>query len=432
MNKQGRYGAALSACVLSACATNAVTPAQRSHFDAQLSRLSARPAALVADGCVVRDEVGTDFVLRSPSEAAGRAVARSAEDFLRARGIGPQRTVMPFVCGQYEGTEPTFPMADHASAKPAPQPLPLPIEATTQQNPALAAAYRSLLRAVADAPQLPEKGGQMSTVLPLDDAQRHILRGALGVDDVWVVSGGGAQVSAGKSIGTGVLTGVLAVALTGGMFVSSTMSVSGHGYTIALIDLRDGSMHWKKQQTGMQGDPTNVAVFSADWASKAFEPLVPATLVAGTVPSPVTVSAAPATLAAAAPPVAAPAPALSVPMMPVADATAVAAANRGAPAAVPASPSVEAPQPPPAAAAPAFAAIAVRVHDRITLVDGVSLRSAPTPQSAIWKQIPTGTVVTVDARIVNATGIWLYLAAASERGWIPESELALPGVARVD
>lgn len=420
MNKRCHYGAALSACVLSACATNAVTPAQRTHFDAQLSRLSARPTALVADGCVVRDEVGTDFVLRNPSDAAGRAVATSAEDFLRARGIGPQRTVVPFICGQYEGTEPSFLMADHASAKPAPQPLPLPIEAATQQNPALAAAYRSLLRAVADAPQLPDKGGQMSTVLPLNAAERHVLRGALGADDVWIVSGSGVQVSAGKSIGTGVLTGVLAAALTGGMFVSSTMSVSGYGYMIALVDLRDGSMHWKKQQNAIQGEPTNVAVFNADWANKAFEPLVPATLVAVTAPSPGTAAAAPIALA----PAPAPGLALAAPVAP--------AGNPGASAAVPASLAVEAPPPATAAATQAFAPPAVRVHDRIALVGGASLRSAPTPQSAIWKQIAAGTVVTIDARIDNATGTWLYLTAASERGWIPESELALPGVARAD
>lgn len=375
MNKRCRYGAALSACVL-----------------------SARPAALVADGCVVRDEVGTDFVLRHPSDAIGRSVAASAEEFLRARGIGPRRTVVPFICGQYEGTDPSFLMADHAEAAPAPQQIPMPIDAATQQNPALAAAYRRLLRAVADVPELPGKDGQMSAGLVLNDAERHLLRGALGVDDVWIVSGGGVQVSAGKAIGTGVLTGVLTVALTGGLFATATMPVSAYGYTIALVDLRDGSLQWKKQQKAIPGEPTNAAVFNAAWADKAFEPLVPATLVATNAPQPV----APAMPAASA---------ALAPALPVATEPVVTPVN---------------PAPP---TAPAFAAAAVRVHDRVALVDGVSLRSAPTPQSGIWKQIAVGTVVTVEARIVNATGSWLYLAAASERGWLPESELAVPGAA---
>lgn len=271
-----------AAATLTACAT--VSPEQRAHLDAEALRLQGHPAALVTDGCILRDRLGDgDFVLRNASVEVGQAIARSAEQVLAEQGLPLSKKVTPFVCGValLEKDNQPVAVADTVDDETRDRvDLPIVLDDRLAADADLVAGYRALLESAVKAPATPAaKAGvappQLTTQLALDDAMVTRLKAEFGTSTVWVARVAGAQVSAGKSIGYGMLTGLGSAILSGGTYIVTSQPISGSGMDLVLIDLDDKRVRWKKSLSQQPGDPSKTESYDMAWARNMFDPLFP-------------------------------------------------------------------------------------------------------------------------------------------------------------
>lgn len=266
---------------LTACAS--VSQQQRAYLDAQLQRASSKPSTLVADGCVIRDEIGDDYILRRASIDVGNAVAASSKGYLSSRGVRVARTVVPFACGSADTAVTSLPVAENkSSALVRNAAVPIPLLPSLSGDLDLTNAYRQLLQQTVQSDPVgasglagkdlsgPDSARQFS----LSDEYARVLRQQLG-DQVWVVRAGGRQVSMGKTIGVSVLTAVLTAGLTGGAAVASSTVADGNGYDVALVDLTRREILWKKRLAVQAGDPGDPQMYGPTWAMTMFDPLLP-------------------------------------------------------------------------------------------------------------------------------------------------------------
>jgi hypothetical protein len=282
----------LAGIVLAGCATTP-SPVQRTYFDQQATTIKQAQASLVSDSCVVRDEVGDDYVLRQASRDVGIAGSTAAVNYLTSQGYHVTPAVTPFICGTalLTGGKTTVKVAENADTPSIETTIPIALLDSVRDNPALADAYRQLLQKVsaaisADDKKSPSLQGK-TTPLQLTQEQLAVLKQELGNSYVWVVSTGGLQVSGGKSIGVGILTGIVSLALSGGTMVSTSMPIDGNGYDLALLNLETNEIIWKKHLQAQSGDPADSKLYNATWAKSLFEPFLSTTTMAAASTAPV-------------------------------------------------------------------------------------------------------------------------------------------------
>jgi hypothetical protein len=274
-----RFIALCMLLLVSGCAT---TPdsTQRSYFDQQAATARQSPAAMVVDGCVFRDEIGIDYVLRNASQDIGKKSADAASHYLNTNGHTISTTIVPFICGTSKGTEAIF-VAEDIGTPTVESQLPIPLVEQVRENPDLSKSYRELLVKVAEAIAADSKESLSrqgkSTSLGLTMEQVEILKRDVGGDQVWVLLAGGAQVSTAKSVGVGTLTTVLSLALSGGTYVYMSTATDGYGYDVALLNLGTNQIIWKKSVKGQPGDPADTKIYTAEWAKNIFDPFILAT-----------------------------------------------------------------------------------------------------------------------------------------------------------
>jgi len=292
--------------LLGACATASTRPTvpEKSFFEQQEERLTAEGASIVSDGCVLRDEVGTpDFIIKSASQTAGEAAAKSLADVLRSSGRSPVVEVTPFVCGghfpglalyvttsgpsnpynsetqQFAGTDapsggsvdrrPAWPVAQTAKDKPKPSNLPIALVQTVQDTPALADAYSAMLEKSENADIRFTSDGLTPDTHPLglSDEQLSLLKSALKSANVWIVRGGGTEVSVGETIGVATLS---AMATLGTVSVAPG---SAGRIDVALVDLNHNLLLWT-QHSVFRGDPGKAGLYTATQLAPLLAPFI--------------------------------------------------------------------------------------------------------------------------------------------------------------
>lgn len=280
----GRFNvllALIGSVFLYGCATIKPTPEQRVYYDQNVEMLRGENVGLIFDSCVVRDEVGQDYVLRMATEEISDAMHSSVNYYLQSSGYKIAASRAPFICGSVtpdEGSDTaTLKMADYVDEDPIETAFPIPQLEELEEQPELGGAYRDIIRYVTEAEpstskDSPSREGRAAE-LELDPENVRLLREAVGTDFVWVVRAGGVQVSAGKSFGTGLLTGLLSAGLSGGALIMTQSSVAGNGYDVALVDLAENSLIWKKAKAS-RGDPTDPALYNYNWARALFVPFL--------------------------------------------------------------------------------------------------------------------------------------------------------------
>jgi hypothetical protein len=247
---------------------------------------------------------------------------------------------------------------------------PLPLTDRVRVNAALAAAYRQLLADVARVPSGGASSGSES--LGINQEQSALLMADVGSPTVWVLEVGGTQVSAAKSMGVGMLSGVATLLTFGVGFVA--MPVDAIGYQVALVDLQSRQIVWRKPPSQMRRDPGDMASYDADWAKAAFTPLIDANSASGESRVP---SVAPAGLA-------------RNPVM----------------------------QPSPAVPSQGTQAAKIALGPRTTSRE-TPLRKRPMLGDEPFVQLAQRADIDVQLQMTNAQGEWLYVKAAESEGWVP-------------
>ncbi len=132
------------AVLITGCAA-APNKEQRAYFDQQAASARGIQASLVSDTCVVRDEVGADYVLRQASTDAGIAARRAASSYLRSRGYRLTYAVTPFICGvtRLTGDAASVEVADAEGAERVKTTVPIPLLNRVREDARLADSYRS-------------------------------------------------------------------------------------------------------------------------------------------------------------------------------------------------------------------------------------------------------------------------------------------------
>lgn len=270
MSNARRVGVVFLSLLSSACATRSVQMDQNTYYDQQYSMLVSETVAVVSDGCVLRDQIGEDYFVRDPSQAVADSVGNAAVAYLKSRGMRVSILVTPFACAVKVPVNSVLDLvADKADATPARIRLPIPLIDAVKTDPKLAEAYQQLIaKTVSAIVTAEDKTGKPERTLQLSDAHIALLRNALGVRKVWVLRGGGVQVSSGKSV-------VSAVA-TSGEALGLAAPSNGYGYDIALMDLQLQKVLWKKRLAVPGGDPSTEVVYDSEWARTLFSPLLPA------------------------------------------------------------------------------------------------------------------------------------------------------------
>jgi hypothetical protein len=259
---------------IGACAT--VSPEQRSFYDRQLERLRSQSVSVIGDGCVVRDDVGDeDYVLIEASRHVAEAATSKSAAYLGGHGLSPRTQVAPFVCGGgvpllSAHTGGGFLAADMKGSPVTERQLPLSLTDTVRADSALAQAYRDMLTRAENAVVKSEPASNLPMAAPLNLTadQRERLKTAGKAPNVWIVRGEGTQVSAGKTIGTGLVTAALSLGT-----VVATVG-DGYRFEVALVDLDKNQIVWVNHVPVQGGDPASATTYYSDWVRDAFAPFI--------------------------------------------------------------------------------------------------------------------------------------------------------------
>lgn len=272
------------------CAANPVPP---EYYSGIVKKLAPKKGAMVTSGCVARDELGQDFVMTDPSDAHAQLWQKTATPYLAAYGLPLAAEPIRMTCGGYQAAPndkvffvPTKETIAQATAAVFPRVVGGTLDAETAQN------VNALLAEVDKAAVTTmsrKKGGPTRPKLKLAPGRLEQLRTGTGADYLWVLATHENEISAGKAVGTAVLTAVLSLGTV------ATVPTGGRSNTIALVDLNDATIVWKKIEGNAHGQTTTsmtgtaaapnyqttqthaVADAGADQivAARLFEPLLP-------------------------------------------------------------------------------------------------------------------------------------------------------------
>lgn len=403
--------AVAASLVLSGCAS--IGPAERDYMDRESARLGAEPVAVVATGCVVRDEIGGDLILRAASQRSAQALGSALAAELQRRGLETARVVTPLLCPGQLLDASTHSVAEDSDAEARDLRLPLLVDAGLKAEPALTRAYGRIVTEVTEADVALEPR-RRALDLSREDADR--LRRHLGARDVFVVNAGGTQVSGFKTVTLGVASSLVSIVLSGGTFITTTMWMDGLGYDLALIDLQAREIVWRKQVRGVRGDPEKDGAFASGWKGDYLEPFVDSAWVAQARPAvarQASAGTAPVETTAVvvnASPSAEPAVAAAENESPLAAAMLLAAAMPAA-----AAPAAAAP----AAAMPAVASDAPAIPAPRLLV----VRTRPLPTADVVVAVEHGTPIERGGQMQNASGKWCFVKVGGKSGWARAEDL---------
>ena len=383
MNSLARRAPVLLAVMAAGCAS--VSPQQRDYYDRSAEQLRSTPIAVVADSCVLRDEIGEDFLLRRTALEQGEAVLREASGYLHRRGYRVVTQSLPFLCGAVGPHLDGVRIAETAETKSsagAPTALPIALTASSRK-PAVASAWSRLFTGVAEARSASQGNYPRAFTLGTNDGQ--LLQRELGTSQFWLIQYSDVDVSASKSFGVAMLTGMLTLGLSGGASSFVSAPVDTLGYSVMLVDLDRGKLIWAKQTVERRAKKSDAA-----WIDSLFDPFLSGTPSVRVAPAAATPAAANSAAMSAAPPAAS--SAIPLPAVPVRPPSAITTTAASAPEGLP---------------------------------RAASLRSAPTPNAPILRQLVASTVIKIDSELSNATGRWLYVKGDGFHGWVLADEAGL-------
>ncbi|MBU6514044.1 MAG: hypothetical protein KGR99_17225 [Betaproteobacteria bacterium] len=261
------------AVLLAGCAAPGISPQAQALYDRDRALLERVQVAVVADGCVLRHEVGTSFMSRKDSERVGEEVARYAVSALAADGVRVRGSSVPLVCGALSADVlKGFELREDRDAPATAMvkyPIPGKSGATGQDI-----DYAHLFSAVAKAPIPAALGAKAApTSLDLTPAEAERIQAAAGGRYVIIVLGFGNQTSFGRRFGAALLTAAVGLAATGGSTGTMLIAVDGMGFDAVLVDLKQRKLLWDSRLNVPNADPFSKASVSRQAVQGLFAPL---------------------------------------------------------------------------------------------------------------------------------------------------------------
>ncbi len=256
MNKLNKGLTLAGLVVVAGCAAVPVPP---EYYAGVVKDLAPKKGVMIVSGCAARDEVGQDFIMTETSDAHTQLWQRSAAPYLAGYGLPLSSQPIRMTCAGYklEPNEKLFFVPNKeaiAQAKPATFPHVISAEPALEPatavnlNALFADMYAAKATAIMSARQAPPRPKLKMTAAGLQQ-----LRTATGADYAWLISTVENDVSMGKVVGTAVLTAVLSL----GTYAAAP--TGGRSNTVALIDLVDGTLVWKKVEGNAYGTTSTTA-----------------------------------------------------------------------------------------------------------------------------------------------------------------------------
>lgn len=269
---------AVALATLVAC--SGISAQQQDAFAGMTRSLAGSQQAIVVTGCVIRDEIGEDYIVREPSEEAATSAANASLAYLRGRGMTIIKVANPLICGLLDSDKAEIKTIAEMKRQARSQfNGPIPVSAEQQIQPPLVAAYAELFRQVrissVSLSDRMEGKPLLGTPEPirLSPAHRQVLQSALGTNVVWIIGQGSLNVSAGKTIGMILLTALVTGAATGGSVISYSAPITGFGSNVALVRLDSSTLLWTNALGPGSVPPSNDSDEVIDWAKLVFAPM---------------------------------------------------------------------------------------------------------------------------------------------------------------
>lgn len=261
--------------LLVGCAAPVVSSQTRALVAKERSLLEHSQVAVVADGCVLRYEVGTSFLSKADSQRIGEKLAADVSSELQADGVTVEATTAPLICGVFDlKVLKHFDLrqARNAPAEPIDE-LPIPSGTIT---PEAATAYADLFSAIGRIPAAAALNALNAPPdLDLKAAQIAPVRATSGARYALVVVGVGRQTSFARRFGVSMLEAVSSLAASGGSYVVTQVNPSSDGmwFSITLVDLDNRKVLWGNSLNVPGADPFLEASVSRQRARGLLSPL---------------------------------------------------------------------------------------------------------------------------------------------------------------
>lgn len=250
-------GSALAGLVLAVgCASKPLPP---EYYAGVTNTLAAKKGVMVLSGCATRDEVGSDFILTEVSDAHTELWQKNAAPYLSGYGLPLASAPIRMTCAGYKSPNAKEKVFFAPNKENVAQATPAKLPRIVGAEPALEAATAQnlsdlfLAMKTARMPTLQRKGPPPRAKLKFEAAKLEQLRAATGADYAWLIATEESDVSMGKVVSSAILTAVLT------MGTVAMAPAAGRENTIALIDLAEGTVLWRKKDGNAHGTTSATA-----------------------------------------------------------------------------------------------------------------------------------------------------------------------------
>ncbi|MFU8926861.1 hypothetical protein [Acinetobacter puyangensis] len=251
-----KIGVCLAASVLfCGCTTTKISPDVRNQLNQKQAILKTAPVAMIIDGCLLRNELGTDLIVAEQSNWTAEKFAGLLSQQLSDQGIQVGKKLKPFVCGYMpkEQLQEYDYKADSEVTRVKVTQYPLinkdnVIRLTEQQQNSLLNLNQSFNRwQQLSINNLKEKKPTSNT-LDLNNEDIAVLKDLTQANYIFIAALTGVEASFGQKFTAGALSvGIsLATVGAGANFVSVLMPREGQHYLVHIVDLDKKEVFWTK------------------------------------------------------------------------------------------------------------------------------------------------------------------------------------------
>lgn len=229
--------AIVSTLFFSGCATQSISHEKLNQYKTIQQQLKTNSAAIIADGCLFRRELGTSHVVGFASRNIANTLDTQLRQALKNNDVAVTASVQPFVCGFLPSEQLSkYDIKQEYKGKREPIPTHGLVNAESQVSGIQSTAIKHLYQSFNHLQTQNRKDFKNQTnILDFSAQDQETLKTFAQSNYLFIISAVGTDVSFGRSFTTGAVSlGISAVTLGAGTFLIPQES---QNYTVSLIDL---------------------------------------------------------------------------------------------------------------------------------------------------------------------------------------------------
>ncbi|MCH7335412.1 hypothetical protein [Acinetobacter sp. NIPH 2699] len=239
---------------ITGCATTKISPEDRNKLNQTQTLLKATDVALIADGCLVRSELGTSLIEGEQSRLTAQKFAELLSSQLNEQGVKVNNKLMPFVCGfmpEAQVKKYDYRLDNETKrAEITNYPL-MNMEnksLSEQQQQALLNLNQSFNKQAALALKNVKEKKPVSNLLELSDQDVLVIKDLTQSNYAFIASVTGTDASFGKKFAAGALSVGVSLATVGAGAGLATVYIpqEGQQYIVHIVDLNAKEVMWSK------------------------------------------------------------------------------------------------------------------------------------------------------------------------------------------